>query len=83
MVEVVFNGNCKMKTLWGSIFLVDGTWYLRYATGGGVLIPIKAATATIDCFEDGKMVELVGEILEDNNGCPAADNVTSVKMIGR
>lgn len=71
-----------MEKIFGTSFLVDGTWYLRYAGGGGSMVPIKADSSILDNLQDGKMVELSGNVAKDAGGCILEMYIQDAKTIG-
>ena len=69
--------------IFGTTFLVDKTWYLRFATGGGVLVPLTCSSSVDHaCLRDGAAVRTMGRLLQDHRGCSTGVYISSVETIG-
>lgn len=73
----------KAGEIFGTVFDVDGTWYLRHQGGGGVLIPIEAPESLRDTFASGVTYSVEGHIGRNHLGCPERCYARAGRQIGR
>jgi hypothetical protein len=66
----------------GTVFEVDGTWYLRFQGGGGVLVPLETQGEFRGQLENGKTFRLEGHMGKNHLGCPERYYACGGKRIG-
>lgn len=65
----------------GSVFKVDGTWYIRLLHGGGNLTRLEGAAAALEALRDGDHVQIDGYVSSDHLGCPQACHARAITVI--
>lgn len=66
----------------GSVFKVEGTWYIRLLHGGGNLTRIEGPNAALDVLNDGDLAQIDGYVSNDHLGRPQACHARSVAIVG-
>lgn len=68
--------------LFGTVFLVDGSWYARPEGMSGVLLPLTFSVLARLAVEDGSPYQIEGKLLRSSEGYPIAIEVERLKHIG-
>jgi hypothetical protein len=68
-------------TLYGTAFVVDGTWYVRHQGGQGVLLPLDSGDLAATLVS-GQSYEFTGRAKLDHRGHAIGAHVTAAKPIG-
>jgi hypothetical protein len=79
LVETAMTLNASV---FGTAFLVDGTWYARCEGGGGTLVPIEAAKEIREMLTSGQAYSFEGRRMSDHRGYPNGLHVVGAKPIG-
>jgi len=71
------------REIFGSTFLVDQTWYFRFATGGGALVPLTCGSGADQTkLLNGAAVRIVGRLVQDHRGCTTEAYASAFEIIG-
>ena len=68
--------------IFGTTFLVDGTWYVRGVGGGGVLLPAQAPDRIRSSLKEGQAYKFVGGPILDHRGIPTGFRIAEAEEIG-
>ena len=66
----------------GTVFRVDGTWYIRHLHGGGNLIKLVAQVPFRDLLENGRLYQIDGYIGRNHLGCDEACYARNGVLVG-
>lgn len=66
----------------GSVFKVDGTWYIRLLHGGGNLTRLEGPDAALEALNDRDLAQIDGYVSSDHLGRPQACHARSITVVG-
>lgn len=67
----------------GTVFEVDGTWYIRLLHGGGNLIKLMAKDPFRKQLVSGQTYKIEGYISRNHLGCDEACNASDGQALGK